>query len=152
MSEYDVNYDAPDKYSLGSRVFNKLREDILNGRYNEKDELKEAAVVGVVAGGDVGGHAAEVVARRGAAHGAIEGVAAVAGGDGDGTAPCPAQGVEDVVDQGCECGHGFGRRGVVDMAHPRHGATGEFVYGEMFHYFEIRLFGYSKLFSFFCWS
>ena len=44
MSEYDVNYDAPDKYSLGSRVFNKLREDILNGRYNEKDELKEAAV------------------------------------------------------------------------------------------------------------
>ena len=32
MSEYDVNYDAPDKYSLGSRVFNKLREDILNGR------------------------------------------------------------------------------------------------------------------------
>lgn len=44
MGEYDVNHDTSDKYSLGSRVFNKLREDILGGRYNEKDELKEAAV------------------------------------------------------------------------------------------------------------
>lgn len=44
MCEQDVNNAASDKYSLGSRVFNRLREEILNGKYKEKDELKEAAV------------------------------------------------------------------------------------------------------------
>lgn len=44
MGEHDVNHDASDKYSLGSRVFNKLREEILSGKYKENDELKEAAV------------------------------------------------------------------------------------------------------------
>ena len=29
------------EYSLGSRVFQKIREDILSGRYKEHDELKE---------------------------------------------------------------------------------------------------------------
>ena len=28
-------------YSLGSRVFQKIREDILNGRYKEHDEIRE---------------------------------------------------------------------------------------------------------------
>ena len=44
MSEYDVKHDASDKYSLRGRVFRKLREAILNGSYQEKDELKEAAI------------------------------------------------------------------------------------------------------------
>ncbi|MDE7030070.1 MAG: GntR family transcriptional regulator [Lachnospiraceae bacterium] len=44
MSEYDVNQDASDKYSLRGRVFRKLREDILNGEYQENDELREAAI------------------------------------------------------------------------------------------------------------
>ena len=44
MCEYDVNHDASDKYSLRGRVFRKLREAILNGSYQEKDELKEAAI------------------------------------------------------------------------------------------------------------
>lgn len=44
MSEYDVNHEASDKYSLRGRVFRKLREDILNGKYRENDELKEAAI------------------------------------------------------------------------------------------------------------
>ena len=44
MSEYDVNQGASDKYSLRGRVFRKLREDILNGEYQENDELKEAAI------------------------------------------------------------------------------------------------------------
>lgn len=44
MSEYDVNQDASDKYSLRGRVFRKLREDILNGRYQENDELREATI------------------------------------------------------------------------------------------------------------
>lgn len=44
MSEYDVNHDASDKYSLRGRVFRKLREDILGGKYQENDELKEAAI------------------------------------------------------------------------------------------------------------
>lgn len=44
MCGYDVNHDESDKYSLRGRVFRKLREDILNGRYNENDELREAAI------------------------------------------------------------------------------------------------------------
>ena len=44
MCEYDVNHDASDKYSLRGRVFRKLREAILNGSYQENDELKEAAI------------------------------------------------------------------------------------------------------------
>ena len=44
MSEYDVNHEASDKYSLRGRVFRKLREDILNGKYQENDELREAAI------------------------------------------------------------------------------------------------------------
>ena len=40
MSEYDVNHDTSDKYSLRGRVFRKVREDILNGRYHANDELK----------------------------------------------------------------------------------------------------------------
>ena len=42
MGEYDV--EASDKYSLRGKVFKKLREDILNGRYKENDELREAAI------------------------------------------------------------------------------------------------------------
>ena len=44
MSEYDVNHEVSDKYSLRGRVFRELREDILNGNYQENDELKEAAI------------------------------------------------------------------------------------------------------------
>ena len=44
MSEYDVNHDTSDKYSLRGRVFRKVREDILNGRYHANDELKEATI------------------------------------------------------------------------------------------------------------
>lgn len=33
-----------DKYSLQARVFNRIREDILNGIYKENDELKEMTI------------------------------------------------------------------------------------------------------------
>ena len=36
--------DNPDKYSLRGRVFQKIRDDILEGRYREHDELKEVAI------------------------------------------------------------------------------------------------------------
>lgn len=36
--------DAADRYSLRGRVFHRLREDILNGKYKELEELKEAAI------------------------------------------------------------------------------------------------------------
>ncbi|MCR5202304.1 MAG: GntR family transcriptional regulator [Lachnospiraceae bacterium] len=36
--------DNSDKYSLRSKVFNKIREDILSGVYKENEELKEAAI------------------------------------------------------------------------------------------------------------
>ena len=44
MSGFDVKNEDADKYSLRGRVFGKLREDILNGRYRENDELREAAI------------------------------------------------------------------------------------------------------------
>ena len=44
MSKYDVKQEVTDKYSLRGRVFHKLREDILNGKYKENEELKEVAI------------------------------------------------------------------------------------------------------------
>ena len=44
MSKYDVKQEVTDKYSLRGRVFHKLREDILNGKYKENDELREVAI------------------------------------------------------------------------------------------------------------
>lgn len=44
MSEHDVNHEATDKYSLRGRVFNKLRDDILNGVLKENEELRESAI------------------------------------------------------------------------------------------------------------
>lgn len=44
MSSYDVKQEVTDKYSLRGRVFHKLREDILSGKYGEHEELKEVAI------------------------------------------------------------------------------------------------------------
>ncbi len=44
MSNYDVKQEVTDKYSLRGRVFSKVREDILNGKYKEHEELKEVAI------------------------------------------------------------------------------------------------------------
>lgn len=44
MSNYDLKQEVTDKYSLRGRVFHKLREDILNGKYKENEELKEVAI------------------------------------------------------------------------------------------------------------
>lgn len=44
MGNYDVKKEVTDKYSLRGRVFNKIREDILNGRYKVKEELREVAI------------------------------------------------------------------------------------------------------------
>lgn len=44
MERYNVKQEVTDKYSLRGRVFNKLREDILNGKYAENEELKEVAI------------------------------------------------------------------------------------------------------------
>ncbi|GFH95847.1 HTH-type transcriptional repressor RspR [Lachnospiraceae bacterium] len=43
-SHYDVKQEVTDKYSLRGRVFHKLREDILSGKYEENEELKEVAI------------------------------------------------------------------------------------------------------------
>ena len=43
MSKYDVKQEVTDKYSLRGRVFNRLREDILSGKYEEYEELKAYA-------------------------------------------------------------------------------------------------------------
>ena len=50
MEDLFNNKEVSDKYSLRGRVFHKLREDILSGKYHEGEELKEntlAVEVGV---------------------------------------------------------------------------------------------------------
>ena len=44
MGNYDVKQEVTDKFSLRGRVFHRLREDILSGKYREGDELKEVAI------------------------------------------------------------------------------------------------------------
>lgn len=41
MEDFNLQKEAADKYSLRGRVFNRLREDILAGKYHENEELKE---------------------------------------------------------------------------------------------------------------
>lgn len=44
MGEYDGKLEGTDKYSLRGRVFHKLRDDILSGKYREREELREVAI------------------------------------------------------------------------------------------------------------
>ena len=44
MEDFDLHKEVTDKYSLRGRVFNKLREDILSGIYQENEELKENTI------------------------------------------------------------------------------------------------------------
>ncbi len=44
MSHYDDSQESADRYSLRGRVFHRLRDDILSGKYEEHDELKEVAI------------------------------------------------------------------------------------------------------------
>lgn len=44
MNDFDVRRDISDKYSLRGRVFHKIRDDILNGKYKEHEELREVAI------------------------------------------------------------------------------------------------------------
>lgn len=44
MNDYDVRRDVSDKYSLRGRVFHKIRDDILNGKYKNHEELREVAI------------------------------------------------------------------------------------------------------------
>ena len=43
-NRYDVKQEVTDKYSLRGRVFNKIRDDILSGKYKEGEELREVAI------------------------------------------------------------------------------------------------------------
>lgn len=44
MGDYNLKEEVTDKYSLRGRVFHKLRDDILNGKYKENEELREVAI------------------------------------------------------------------------------------------------------------
>lgn len=44
MKNYNVKNEVSDQYSLRGRVFTKIREDILSGKYKEHEELKEVAI------------------------------------------------------------------------------------------------------------
>ena len=43
-NRYDVKQEVTDKYSLRGRVFTKIRDDILSGKYKEGEELREVAI------------------------------------------------------------------------------------------------------------
>lgn len=44
MEDQYLHKEVTDKYSLRGRVFNKIREDILSGVYQENEELKESTI------------------------------------------------------------------------------------------------------------
>jgi DNA-binding GntR family transcriptional regulator len=44
VKDYDVKQEVTDKYSLRGRVFHKLREDILSGKYQDHEELREVTI------------------------------------------------------------------------------------------------------------
>ena len=44
MDNKDLKQEVTDKYSLRGRVFHRIREDILNGKYADHEELKEVAI------------------------------------------------------------------------------------------------------------
>lgn len=44
MGNKDINKEVSDKSSLRGRVFNRLREDILEGLYKQDEELKESTI------------------------------------------------------------------------------------------------------------
>ena len=44
MNSTNVKNEVTDKYSLRGRVFHRIREDILSGKYKENDELKEMTI------------------------------------------------------------------------------------------------------------
>lgn len=46
MADHELQNEVTDKYSLRGRVFNRIRENILAGRYKQKEELKETAIAG----------------------------------------------------------------------------------------------------------
>lgn len=44
MDNYSADKGLQDRYSLRGKVFHRLREDILSGKYARNDELREAAI------------------------------------------------------------------------------------------------------------
>jgi len=44
LEDFNLQKEGTDKYSLRGKVFYKLREDILAGRYQENEELKENTI------------------------------------------------------------------------------------------------------------
>jgi len=44
VSSYDLKQEVTDKFSLRGRVFHKIREDILSGKYEDHEELREVAI------------------------------------------------------------------------------------------------------------
>lgn len=44
MDNYNLQSEVHDKYSLRGRVFNKIREDILKGRYKHNEAMKEVQI------------------------------------------------------------------------------------------------------------
>jgi len=46
LGNNELQNEVTDKYSLRGRVFNRIREDILAGKFKQNEELKETAIAG----------------------------------------------------------------------------------------------------------
>lgn len=46
MDTASVQMEVTDKYSLRGRVYNRIREDIISGKYKKNEELREAVIAG----------------------------------------------------------------------------------------------------------
>jgi DNA-binding GntR family transcriptional regulator len=46
LSNNELQNEVTDKFSLRGRVFNRIREDILAGKFKQNEELKETAIAG----------------------------------------------------------------------------------------------------------
>ena len=44
MNSRDLAKESKEKYSLRGRVFHQIRDDILSGKYKDREELKEVAI------------------------------------------------------------------------------------------------------------
>ena len=86
-----------DVYPTITFFCNKLCELEVTLLLHLHDELEQLAVVGTVAGDEVGGTPEDVVAVLGTTHERVELLAAVATADNDGLAPRFAYGVEELL-------------------------------------------------------
>ena len=93
----EVRGDVGDMNPAAVALPDQLRETYLPLLLHLLDELEQAAVVGTVAGNDIGSTPEEVVAVLGTTHQLVELLAAIATAHHDGFAPRLADGIKELL-------------------------------------------------------